>query len=294
MKADDNDRLAGPRKAVNKTPRIIGVAVLAGAVAIAMFYYLNDDDGRTIPTVSGELPVLVPQIEDDVIDQAPDIPRQPLPTAEDTDVTVQPAAVELPDLANSDEFTRGVLAPLSDARALARWLSTDSLLQKAVALVDGLARGVVLIRFMPGPPPEDPFPVINEQGVIRLDEAGYARFDNYTNAITSVSPQLLASTFHTLRPLLENAYGGLGGQPEAIDNRVIAAIDRMLATPDHHGPFVLARESAYYRFADPGLEALPDVQKQLLRIGPENRRKLLNYLQSLRTALLAGESKPVD
>lgn len=292
MKATENDRIAGRRtKAGSKTLRIIGAVVVAGAIAVGTYVYFGDDDTRHRPEVSVERPVLAPQVDDDVVDQAPDIPRQREPTAADTDLTEQPTAIELPDLADSDEFTRSVLGPLTENSAFARWLGTDGLLQKAAAVVDGLARGVVLTRYMPGPPPEESFPVLIEEGVIRLDEAGYARFDDYTEAIITVSPAMLANSFHTLRPLLESAYGELGGTPEEIDNRIIAAIDRVMDTPDHHGPFVLTRDSVRYRFADPALEALPDVQKQMLRIGPENRRKLLNYLQALRAALLAEDSR---
>jgi len=163
-----------------------------------------------------------------------------------------------------------------------------------VAVVDGLARGVVLKKVMPAPLPEGNFTVVTEQDVIWLDEDNYPRYDNYINAITSIPPASLADSFHRLRPLLERAYGELGGEAEAIDNRIIAAIDRMLATPDHNGPFALKRESVHYQFADPTLEALPGVQKQLLRIGPKNRAKLLNYLKELRVALLAQDSTTVD
>lgn len=296
MKTDYSDRLAArSKKTANKTPLIIGAAIVAGAIAVGAWFYLGGEDKKPEPIVIRELPepVPAPLIEDEIIRQAPDIPQQTLTVEDDGDDTLETPAPELPDLADSDAFTRDLIQPLSDSSDISQWLSTDSLLQKAVAVVDGLARGVVLKKVIPGLP-EGNFTVIKEQDIIWLDEANYARYDNYTNTITSIPPQSLANSFHRLRPLLEKAYGELGGQPEAIDNRIIAAIDRMLATPDHNGPFALKRESVHYQFADPTLEALPGVQKQLLRIGPKNRTKLLNYLRELRVALLAENSARVD
>lgn len=296
MKTDYNDRLAGrSKKTVSKTPMIIGAAAVAGAIALGTWFYLSGDDKKPAPVVIKELPAApaVPQIEDEVITQAPDIPEQALPVEETTD-SGETQTIEFPDLGDSDGFTRALLEPLSDSGELAQWLGTDSLLQKAVAVVDGLARGVLLKKVIPEPLPEGSFTVVTEQDVIWLDEANYTRFDSYTDAVTSIPPQSLANSFHTLRPLLEKAYGELGGQPEAIDNRIIAAIDRMMATPDHNGPFALKRESVHYQFADPTLEALPGIQKQLLRIGPKNRTKLLNYLKELRVALLAQDATTLN
>ena len=159
-----------------------------------------------------------------------------------------------------------------------------------MGVIDGLARGVLVKKTLPLEPPEDDFKVTVEQDVPWLDEANYARYNHYVDALTSIPPDALASSFDILRPLLEQAYGELGGNAETLDNRIIAAIDRMLLTPDHNGPFALERESVHYQFADPTLEALPGVQKQLLRIGPDNRAKLKNYLKELRVALLAESS----
>ena len=40
-----------------------------------------------------------------------------------------------------------------------------------------------------------------------------------------------------------------------------------------------------YTFADPKLEALPDPQKLMLRMGPENRKRVKAYLEELKVEL---------
>jgi hypothetical protein len=42
-----------------------------------------------------------------------------------------------------------------------------------------------------------------------------------------------------------------------------------------------------YKYADPELEALPDAQKLLLRMGPDNILKLKTKLQQIQSALQA-------
>jgi hypothetical protein len=53
----------------------------------------------------------------------------------------------------------------------------------------------------------------------------------------------------------------------------------------------LTRDEAVWAYADPELEALPDLQKQLLRMGPENLEKLQNLAREISYALDDTESK---
>jgi len=65
-----------------------------------------------------------------------------------------------------------------------------------------------------------------------------------------------------------------------------AAIKEVLDTPEPgSGQIELQRVSLVYQFADPKLEALPPLQKQLLRMGPENSRRVKAYLRELAAAL---------
>ncbi|HLS99756.1 MAG: DUF3014 domain-containing protein [Porticoccaceae bacterium] len=288
MKIDRDERLdngtgSGGRLAGGKLPIIIGALVIIAAGAV--WFATRPAEKPPAPVAIEEAPAPAQTPDDPLITQAPDIPqRAPEPAASEGET---PAPIALPNLADSDGFARELLQPLTESEDLARWLGTDSLVQKAVGVIDGLARGVVVKKILPLEPPEDDFKVSVEQGVPWLDSTNYSRYDHYVNALTSIPPDALASSFHILRPLLEQAYGELGGNAETLDNRIIAAIDRMLLTPDHNGPFALERESVHYQFADPSLEALPGVQKQLLRMGPDNRARLKNYLKELRVALLA-------
>jgi hypothetical protein len=59
-----------------------------------------------------------------------------------------------------------------------------------------------------------------------------------------------------------------------------------LTTPVIVEPLKLTRESVTYKFADPDLEGLMPLQKQLLRAGPENTRRIQQQAKALKEALL--------
>ena len=70
------------------------------------------------------------------------------------------------------------------------------------------------------------------------------------------------------------------------DNAVVRTLDLILATPEIGEPIALKPKSTKYIYADPALESLSDVQKQLLRMGPDNVRRIKQQAQSVRTGLL--------
>lgn len=61
-------------------------------------------------------------------------------------------------------------------------------------------------------------------------------------------------------------------QDITLESIVKKAAGEILATPAIEGQVALIRPSVYYKFADAKLEALNPVQKQMIRMGPENTR----------------------
>ena len=77
------------------------------------------------------------------------------------------------------------------------------------------------------------------------------------------------ATYVQLYPLFQAAYQELGYPNGYFNDRLIQAIDDMLAAPDVAAP-KLAQPKVLYEFADPALENLSAGQKILVRMGPEN------------------------
>jgi hypothetical protein len=277
----EREHKAPTRKPFPLVPTTIAVvAIIAAAV-----WYLQKDSGSPPPSANAQAPVTTQPaapVFPKAVEEAPDIPQ-----AEETYDMEEEPAESLPPLANSDEFARNVLAPLSAEEEFALWLQTENLLQKAVAFIDGLSKGNLLKKVIPVQPPKGKFNVIREEDRIWLDETNYERYDGLTALFTGISPETLGQVFHTLRPLLESAYGDLGYPADKFDNSFIAAIDQILAAPEIDSAIALKSESVAYQFADPALESLPAIQKQMLRMGPENTARIKAHLRQVRQVLLA-------
>ena len=66
---------------------------------------------------------------------------------------------------------------------------------------------------------------------------------------------------------------------------ILQGLDVLIAAPDLQGDIELVQPSVFFRYADPAIEALPDSQKLMIRIGPGNREVVRRKAERLRDAL---------
>jgi len=287
MQPDPEDRYTDAEPDGGGVPTIaiaIGVLVVAGIAA----WFLWGGDPEPPPPAPEPTPVVEPEPEPEPeLPPAPDIPEpEPVVPAEPNE---PPAPViPPPNLETSDEELRERLSGAGDSALLDDALVNDNLVERGTALVDSFSRGVMMTKLLPVPAPTGDFEVIETDGVVTIDPASYSRYDGHAEAIEELDTESLVSTFHRFRPLLEQTYAGLGYDAEDFDNAVIRALDRVLDTPEIDAPIPVVKHEAIYRFADTELEQRPGLQKQLLRMGPDNIARIKRQARELRDALLAG------
>jgi len=192
----------------------------------------------------------------------------------------------LPQLDASDNFFRDLLLNDKPNKGLTEWLQTDDILRRISSYLDGLARGSMLSKIFPLSNPTGNFTTHQQGEVIWLNAGNYERYNNTLDIVLSLDMQKIAGIFHLIRPLLESAFAELGYKPRQMDGIILRSIDNILATPVIFEPLQLVRESVTYKFADPKLEALMPLQKQLLRAGPENTKRVQQQALALKKALL--------
>ena len=197
----------------------------------------------------------------------------------------------LPNLDASDQFIRDRLVLLSEKRDLAVWLTTDDILRRSASYLDGLARGVILSNIFPLSSPEGGFSTHRDEQTIWLNAGNYERYDNTVSVISSLDMDLAAQIFHLTRPLLEGAFSELGYRPRQMDGIILTALDQIMNTPVIFEPIQLSRDSVNFKFFDSKLESLTPLQKQLVRAGPENTRRLQKQAKLLRTALMTPSGR---
>lgn len=197
----------------------------------------------------------------------------------------------LPSLDASDQFIRDRLTLMSEKKNLVLWLRTDDILRRSASYLDGLARGVILSNIFPLSSPTGEFSTHRDEQTIWLNAGNYERYDNTVSVLSSLDMDLAAQIFHLTRPLLEGAFSELGYRPRQMDGIILTALDQILNTPVIFEPIQLSRDSVNFKFSDSKLESLTPLQKQLVRAGPENTRRLQKQAELLRTALMTPSGR---
>nr|WP_269840183.1 DUF3014 domain-containing protein [Paucibacter sp. M5-1]MCZ7882761.1 DUF3014 domain-containing protein [Paucibacter sp. M5-1] len=187
-------------------------------------------------------------------------------------------------------------------KALARYFYMEPLARRFVASVDKLGEKQ---------PPTSQWLLRPARGELRLSPARKAqdgrviaaansqRYADFLRWFERTDNARLLSLYARMYPLLQQTYVELGHPEGYFNDRLIAVIDQMLATPLQKSalrvkpasPETLAAAARTpttprYEIADPALEALSTGQKMMLRIGPAQAARLKIKLKSLRAGLL--------
>ena len=118
-----------------------------------------------------------------------------------------------------------------------------------------------------------------------VDPSSYQRYDKVIDVLVSVPAQQLARLMNLLDPLLVEALDEIGVDVESTAVLIEDALENVLLTPLLTGEIELVRPSVLYEYADPRLESLSSLKKQLLRTGPKNLAKLQSYSRQLKVIL---------
>ena len=283
MRADPNERVTSERPAKSRQlPVLLALAVVALAVGVVVYMRApepSEPAPTPVPPVV-ELPKAVAEPER----VAPDIPRQP-PSEPVLEQTAEPPEPVL-TLEDSDAAVQTAMDPVMQDSALAPLTQTDNILSRAVAVIDGVARGIIPYKLLPLQPPSQMFAINKVDRQTYMSADGYVRYDAYARAVAELDAAATVATFHRFRPLLEEAYALLGYEPEGFDNTLISSLDEILSAPVMRGPIELRKVEAVYKYEDPSLERASEVHRQLLRMGPDNTERVQAKARELRALLV--------
>jgi hypothetical protein len=99
--------------------------------------------------------------------------------------------------------------------------------------------------------------------------------------VSSLDSQKLVEIYRQIKPLMEEAYKELGYPEKEFGESLLQAFAVLLNTPVPKGDILLEEQVTTYAFSDPGLENLSAAQKHLVRMGPENARKIKAKLREI-------------
>ena len=196
-----------------------------------------------------------------------------------------------------DQDLPAALAHLFGPQA-SEFLVLEDFPRRFVATLDNLARQHAPPSAWPLQPMGGRFTVEDRpdgtQVIAAANAQRYARFVAFASAVDAESAVRL---YMRIYPVLEAAWRQLGMGDRYLNDRVVAVIDHLLASPEPtrppqvrltevKGPIPSTRPWVRYEFADPELEALSAGQKILVRVGPEHAKKLKQQLRALRQQLV--------
>lgn len=266
---------------MNRLSSLVVVLALA-AIGTGLYLWLRPQPEPPAPVV--ESPA--------AIAESAEPPAPPPPEPEIQHPIEPPAAAETAEPPAAPDITVAMTGLLGRDAVLS-FFNLDHFIQRTVATVDNLARPHAPPRVWPVNPTQGRFTVDGAAPGERIAAANYTRYRPFVAAVTAVSTEKAAALYKQLYPQFQKAYEDLGYPRGYFNDRLVAVIDTLLATPDPaepvavnlpevKGPKELQRPWVSYEFSDPALESLTSGQKILLRMGPDNRRALKAKLADFR------------
>jgi hypothetical protein len=189
--------------------------------------------------------------------------------------------VQLPSLNDSDAFVFEGLRALQNGAAVISVLADEQLIRSIVVFVDNISRGGFPQTGLPYKGIGQEMPVRNiDANLFVMEPSAHARFDSIIDTFVSVDTRQAMALYRTLGPLFQQAYAEIGYRNVDFDDTLRSAINIVLRSPNVEGPYQLVKPSVMFLYADANIENMVEVQKQLIRIGPENTEKLKEKLRS--------------
>ena len=212
--------------------------------------------------------------------------RHPLP-GEPPEAAMQAPATPPPEARAAFD---GELPQVAPAEAIARFAGAGDLIRRIVSTVDNLASDSLPIAVRAVAPIPGRFAVRGPEGARELDvEANAARYEPFVRFAESIDARRAAQLYVRHYRLFQGELRGQGSPDRYFNDRVVASIDHLLATPVVDGPIRLVQPRVQYRFEDPALESLSAGQKAMIRIGPKNAARLKAVLRSMRAELARSQ-----
>jgi len=252
--------------------RILAIAAALAAIGAATWYFWPRDLPPP-PPAQAAAPA-APQKAEGPLHPVDTVPEQ-----------------QLPPLKESDPMLLEALARLLGSAALQKFFDLEGIVFDIVATVDNLPRESYATRMNPVKPIAGAFQASGYEATLAISSANAARYGAFVQMAESVDSAQAVAMYRRLYPLFQQAYVELGYPNGYFNDRLVAVIDHLLATPDVQGPIPLTVPHVLYEFANPELEQRSAGQKALLRMGRDNALGLKAKLRELRAELLAAEPR---
>ena len=240
---------------------LVLVLLIAGGVVLLTGVWPPEEES-TAPPVTTALPApppvpVITELEEPAVDPTPPPPP--------------PVEEPLPRLEESDDAVRDAVGDIPLGTAGQQYLVPGNIIERSASLIYLMAQGDVPYKLLPVSRPKAAFPISDDGTQVVTNPAGFERYDALTQWLQSLDLESLLSSLEWFIPLFREAWSYYGEDPAAFDMAVVMTLDLVIATPEVDlSEARLIRKEAVWIFEDPAIEGLAPIQKQVLRMGPEN------------------------
>ncbi|MCF8173617.1 MAG: DUF3014 domain-containing protein [Burkholderiaceae bacterium] len=200
------------------------------------------------------------------------------------------AVAPLPELEQSDAPLLKALGRMLGGRPLALVL-TDGVIRRIVATVDNLPRRHLPAAVIPLKSVPKVFATTGKGDSLAISSRNAARYARHMKLLRAVDATKLVAIYVRYYPLFQRAYEELGYPKAYFNDRLVDAIDDLLAAPELAGPIKLEQPGVLYEYAESALESRSAGQKIMIRMGRGNASEIKAKLREIRK-LVSGSSGP--
>ena len=248
---------------------VIVVLLLVIAGGVVLLTGIWPPKGEPTPTATAPPPEPPPSPIMTAIEEPAPEPSEPPPPPP------EPVEDPLPRLEESDDAVRDAVGDIPLGTAGQQYLMPGNIIERSASLIYLMAQGDVPYKLLPVSRPKAAFPIRDDGTQVVTDPAGFERYDALTQWLQSLDLESLLSSLEWFIPLFREAWSYYGEDPAAFDMAVVMTLDLVIATPEIDlSEARLIRKEAVWIFEDPAIEGLAPIQKQVLRMGPENAKIL--------------------
>ena len=228
----------------------------------------------------------VPEVEEVIPEPAP-----PEPEVVETLPEPEPEVPAI-TLADSDAVMAAEVAKLNGGPLATQFVQRPNTVERAVAIVENVRQGAVPCKLLPVGRPAKAFPFQDNGLAVTMNGEGFSRYDGLASAIAALDDPAMIGLYELLSPAVTEVWSMLGYTDTSFEEAALTALGMIMLAPDTNLDARLIKVEANWIYEDEALESLPPIQKQIMRMGPDNAEKVQAKARELKGALLDLNADP--
>ena len=272
---------------VNKPyPRTLTIIVLTLLIILSTWFFFTHQQDDNVETKKTSIPLQLQPLDSNNLGLKAGADNKTDDTRPQSELKLglQKAKQPLPELKNSDAYFKNKISSVSPA--LSSWFESENIIQEYIILINDLSQNQLTAKHRVFLNPTKKMVAGEDAQGLYLTKESYKRYDRLAMAIAAIDPDKGLQLYLTFKPLFERVFNEFA-YPAGyhVEDIFLKTVTNVIEAPVIEDRISLIQHSAGYKFASKELESLSNAKKQMIRMGPENTKKIQVKLRELVQAL---------